>query len=209
MGSGFSGGIGYGGGGGGDCGEGYCDDPVQRQPPVGFECHANLPNDINQLAIIYTIMHEHTPFGRVGGHQYNPGDDVHHPTGPEITEGTLRTEASFFAAAITSRARTRNTSVYQAVLDYVYDDQYDAQWYLDYGFGIAEGILAGTQDGELECEYLKYVIAAARAAVDSPGIGPYQWWRGHAFRPGPRRPAGHYVTVGDTDFTDYDPSQRH
>lgn len=186
----------------------YEDPPPSPKDKERLTCDAVLPTDRDHLAIIYTIMHEHTAYGRIGQREYLPTDKKRHPSGPLIDASTLAAEAFMFANAIIWRARTIGRSVYDTVISYVRDENHDGVWWYNNGATQARSALL-RPDGDPACEELKYAISAASlldlpyASVPFPS---YQWWRGHNNRPGVSRPGHDVMQIGDTDFLDYDPS---
>jgi RHS repeat-associated protein len=182
-----------------------------NEPPINlpFGCSVSLPPDPDHLAIIYTIMHEHTAFFRIGQREYLPNDKPGKPTGEIIDRSTLGAEAFMFGNAIIWRARTLHRTVFQTVIAYVRDSDHDGAWWYARGALLTAAALL-LPDGTNECEELKQANFASTlldvpyASVPYPA---YQWWRGHNNAPGKRR-VGHYVIqLGDTDFLDYDPSK--
>lgn len=152
--------------------------PAQEQQPKE-PCDAQLPTDPDQLAAIYTIMHEHTSAGRLGQKEWNrQGTRM---DGPEITRNTFRSEAFMMATMIATMARDFGNRSWESLIRQTgyatdgYAPGYNAQsgvsqaegWY-QYGRNSTEAA-SKSDKGTFDCEYLKIVIAeVARAAAMGP-----------------------------------------
>ena len=177
-------------------------------PDLPPKCSTALPINADALAIVYTILHEHTSTGNIGKGEYVPGHDLRRD-GPTITWDTLGLEALAFASAIRNQAAATHNSVVGALLD----SNYIANPVQALATGATLAVVAlASPDDSAACHELKLAIGAAEVTATGWLILPaeYRWWKaviqydakGNPFQRRNRR-GQHSIRYGDTDFSDH------
>jgi RHS repeat-associated protein len=175
-------------------------------------CQVALPTDLNALAIIYTIMHEHTEPYRLGEQSYQPGVDAGkkcgHHSGFILSWGDFVGEDYFFGFAIFNHAFAERKSIYSVVHDETSYVGGAAKW--AEGQADAQAALASAPDS-FDCIELDQALIVANYVLTYGSNLPlaYQYWA--SVKQGKKKkchivdhPGG--LRFADTDFLTHPPS---
>jgi RHS repeat-associated protein len=191
------------------------EDPGPQKKREVTKCQADMPNDPDGLAAVYTIMHELPGWGWIGRKQtYRKGDTEDNPTGGPYSAGLMQEEAYALANAILNEANANaNGSIEAAILNDHYINgkdkegrQHGAQWW--YNTGKEQTLKAlKTPDGSAECSRLRRIIRAVNLVIKgNERVLPdarYRWWKATlSYITRQDTPDKHFERIGFHDFMD-------